>query len=110
MSTNILIVFATFPDAETARKIVNELVDKKLTACGTIVPSAESVYRWQGKIESQQESLAILKTTAEAYPHLEKRIKELHPYEVPETIAFPASNGLSSYLTWVRENVTVSSD
>jgi periplasmic divalent cation tolerance protein len=110
MSTGILIVLATFPDAEVARKIVRELVDLKLAACGTIVPAAESIYRWKGTVESQGETLAILKTTGQTYPLLETKLKERHPYEVPETIAFPVSDGLPSYLAWVRENVTASSD
>jgi periplasmic divalent cation tolerance protein len=110
MSTGILIVLAAFPDAEVARKIVRELVDLKLAACGTIVPGAESVYRWKGKIETQGEALAILKTTAQTFPLLQAKLKERHPYEVPETIAFPVSDGLPNYLAWVRENVTASSD
>ena len=110
MSTGILVVFATFPDAEIAREVVRELVGQKLAACGTIVPGGESIYRWKEKVESQGETLAILKTTAQTYPLLQAKLKERHPYEVPETIAFPVSDGLPNYMAWVRENVTASSD
>jgi len=82
-----LAVFSTYPDAETARSIAHTLVKEQLAACANIIPGVESIYRWKGAIETSGEVLAILKTTEERYPELEARIKELHPYEVPEVVA-----------------------
>nr|WP_042725596.1 divalent-cation tolerance protein CutA [Chthoniobacter flavus] len=97
-------VFTTWPDAETARIAVRKLVDEQRVACGNLVPGVESIYRWQGKVETSSEVLVIFKTTAARYPELETRIRELHSYEVPEIIALPAGAGLPAYLQWVGES------
>ncbi len=98
-------VFCTVPDRGQAEKIAKQLVKEKLAACCNIVPGLTSVYRWQGEIQQDAELLLILKTTAAAMPALEKRIKELHSYEVPEIIALPILTGNSDYLNWIEENV-----
>ena len=100
----ILIAFCTFPDADTARKIVRELVDLKLTACGNIVPQIQSIYRWQGKVESSDEALAIFKIEAAGYSEFETKLRSLHPYEVPEIISCKIDNGSPDYLRWVAES------
>ena len=101
---NLLVVLSTFPDAAVARTAAATLVGETLAACVNIVPGVESIYRWQGKMETSQEVLAVIKTTAARYPALEKRLKELHPYEVPEIVALPASAVAESYLAWVTAN------
>lgn len=106
----IIVVFCTFPNLELARQIGTALVEAQLTACVNLCPSIESIYRWEGKMENAQEVLAIFKTTAETYPQLEARLKELHPYEVPEIIALPASKVLPAYAAWVQDSVVASSD
>src|ERR1700704_1335709 len=88
-----LIAFCTFPDAETAGKSVKEIVDLKLAACGNILPQIHSIYRWQGKIESNEESLAIFKLESIRYPEFEARLRELHPYDLPEIIACKIDQG-----------------
>jgi periplasmic divalent cation tolerance protein len=99
-----LILLSTFPDLETARRIVRALVEERLIACGNLVPSVESIYRWKDAVESSPEIVGILKTTEEGYPRLEARLREMHPYELPEMVAIKPSGGLPAYLQWVEEN------
>jgi periplasmic divalent cation tolerance protein len=99
------IVFCTFPDQETAQRIAQTLVEEGLAACVNVIPGVQSIYRWEGKIESAGEHLALMKTTEEAYPRLEARLKELHPYEVPEIIALPVAAAAGRYGAWVEAAV-----
>ncbi len=98
------IVLCTAPDPETARTIARAIVDERLAACASMTPQIQSIYLWQGKVEEENETQILFKTNAACYPALEKRILELHPYEVPEIIACPVTSGLNSYLLWVNEN------
>lgn len=100
---SLLMVFSTFPDLETARRVVATLVEENLVACGNLLPAVESIYRWEGKMESSHEVLALLKTTQEAYVSLETRLKALHPYEVPEIVALPVEKVQKDYATWVGQ-------
>ncbi|HDS29581.1 MAG TPA: divalent-cation tolerance protein CutA [Firmicutes bacterium] len=106
MSDNpeILIVLSTVPSVETGKSIAHILIEKKLAACVNILPSLESVYEWEGKIEESAEALLIIKTTTESYESLETEILSNHPYDVPEIIALPVTKGLKPYLEWVRSN------
>lgn len=101
MADEIVLAFCTFPDAETARKIVRELVENKLAACGNVLPQIHSIYRWQGKIESADETLALFKLPSKCYPEFEARLRSLHPYDVPEIISARIDRGLPEYLRWV---------
>lgn len=105
MAEEALVVFATFPDAETARRIVRTLVEERLAACGNIVPAVESIYRWEGKVETATEVLAVLKTDLGHYRTMEARLIALHPYEVPECIGLRVEEGAPSYLRWITESV-----
>ena len=96
-----LLVITNCPDEETANTIALAAVEAKLAACVNILPRVQSVYRWQGKVESASEIPLFFKLTAANYPALEARIRELHPYDVPEIIALPISHGLPDYLNWV---------
>jgi periplasmic divalent cation tolerance protein len=98
------IVFNTCPDMEAARDIAEELVMRQLAACVNIIPGVESVYRWQGEIESGNECLLVIKTRATCYSELEQAIKALHPYELPEIVAVPIETALPAYLDWINEN------
>lgn len=106
----IIVVLCTFPSLELARQIGTTLVEAQLAACVNLCPSVESIYCWEGKVESAQEVLAIIKTTPAIYPRLEARLKELHPYEVPEIIALPSAQVLPAYAAWVQASVAESSD
>jgi periplasmic divalent cation tolerance protein len=99
-----LIAFCTFPDRELAAKITKELVELHLAACGNILPQVHSIYQWQGKIESSDEILVLFKLDGHRYAEFESRIRSLHPYEVPEIIAFPLTKGLPAYLRWVADS------
>lgn len=101
---NLLVVLSTFPDAAAARTAARALVSESMAACVNILPEVESVYRWQGKLETGREVLAVIKTTQERYAALEQRLRELHPYEVPEIVALPASNVSAAYFEWVVTN------
>ncbi|PYJ09105.1 MAG: divalent-cation tolerance protein CutA [Verrucomicrobia bacterium] len=106
MGEDLLLVWSTFPDVETARRIARQLVTENLAACANIVPAVDSIYRWEGKIESAQEALAFFKTTATSYPAFQDRLKALHPYDVPEMICLRIADGLPEYLRWVSANCT----
>ena len=100
----VLVAFCTFPDADAARKIVREIVDLRLAACGNILPQVHSIYRWQGKVETADEVLAIFKLDSQRYSEFETKLRALHPYEVPEIISCKIDNGLPEYLSWVGES------
>lgn len=95
------IVLCTCPDLKTANNIATALVEEGLAACVNIQPSMTSVYRWKGKTETASENQMIIKSLVEQYADIEKRIVELHPYELPEIIAVPIIAGLEPYLAWL---------
>ena len=94
-------IFCTFPDSEQARQIGTVLVETQLAACVNLLPAVESIYRWQGKVETGSEVLAIFKTTTAAFPSFEKALTELHPYEVPEIIAISPDQVAGPYKAWL---------
>lgn len=101
------LVFCTFPDAASARQIGTALIEKQLAACVNLMPGVESVYRWQGKVESASEVLAVFKTSAAVFPAFERELARLHPYEVPEIIAMePVAVG-ESYGSWLLESLRI---
>jgi periplasmic divalent cation tolerance protein len=83
---------------------VQQVVDLRLAACGNILPQIHSIYRWQGKVESAEEVLAIFKLDAARYAEFESKIRSLHPYDVPEIISWPIEKGLPEYLRWIAES------
>ncbi len=100
-----LLVLVTGPDADQAATLAKTMVEERLAACGNVIPGLRSIYRWQGVVKDDPEALLLLKTTPDSYAALEKRIQELHPYEVPEILAFPSAHGLAGYLQWVSDEV-----
>ena len=95
--------FTTAPTAEAARDLVATLVERRLVACGTVVPGATSIYRWKGAVEQQEEALVVLKTTTRRWGELAAALPGLHPYDVPELVAVPVVGGHPAYLRWVSE-------
>jgi len=89
-----------------ARKIGRNVVEKKLAACANIVPGVESIYRWKGKVERAGEVLVVVKTTANRLPALEREVKRLHRYDVPEFIVLPIIAGSRKYLAWLQGSIT----
>jgi periplasmic divalent cation tolerance protein len=104
MAGKILLALSTFPDAETARRISNQLVTEKFAACANILPAVESIYRWKENIESGNETLVLFKLSEDRQSAFEEKLRSLHPYEVPEIIFVPVSSGLPEYVRWVKDN------
>lgn len=96
-----LLIITNCPDEEVANAIALALVEEKLAACVNLLPRVQSVYRWQGAVESASEIPLLIKSTATCYAVIETRIRELHPYETPEIIAMPITHGLPAYLNWL---------
>jgi periplasmic divalent cation tolerance protein len=95
------IVFTTAPSTDEARKLANALVEDRLAACVNIVPQVESIYRWEGKVESAAELLLVVKTTKERWPAVRDKILALHSYDTPECICFDIADGSQTYLNWI---------
>ena len=102
-----ILVISTLPDREQAEKLAHALIEQQLAACVNILPTVNSVYRWQGKVETANETIILIKTTMARYPAVEAAIKAQHPYELPEIIAVPVSTGLPAYLEWVRTETSL---
>ena len=97
----ILVVFCTCPDEKVARDLAARLVEQKLAACVNILPEIRSIYRWQGAVSEDGESLMVIKTSRSAWGRLENWLSRNHPYDLPELIAMPVDKGLPAYLEWV---------
>ena len=98
-----LVVFVTCGSEEESLKIAHALVEERLAACVNLVSPIRSIYRWEGKVWDEKEWLLIIKTQMLKFDDLEKRVKALHSYSVPEIIALPIIKGSSSYLNWLKE-------
>jgi Uncharacterized protein involved in tolerance to divalent cations len=103
--TDKRIVLSTAGSEDEARKIARHLIENQLAACVNIIPQIESIYRWQGKIESSREWLLLIKTTAEKVASVMAAILELHSYDLPECIAISIEDGSSAYLQWIDESI-----
>lgn len=101
-----LIAFVTTACPEEALRLAETLVSEKLCACVNILPAIESVYRWEGKVSKDTETLLLIKTTDAAYEAMQKRILELHSYTTPEIIAVKIARGSNAYLEWLRQSVS----
>ncbi len=99
----VVLVYSTAPDIEIARQIARVLVDEKLAACVSLLPSMQSVYRWQGKVEEAQETYIMIKTKRSCFSLLSERLQTLHPYELPEIVCISVKDGLPGYLQWIGE-------
>ncbi|HEY2820534.1 MAG TPA: divalent-cation tolerance protein CutA [Candidatus Acidoferrum sp.] len=100
------VVLVTCGSLREARKIARGVVEKKLAACVNVGTAAvESIYRWKGKVETAREFLLIIKTTAARLEALEKEVKRLHSYDVPEFVVLGIAAGSKEYLLWVEESV-----
>lgn len=103
-TADALIVLTTLSTADEAVSLVRALLDRRVIACGTILPAARSLYRWEGKLADEQEVVVLLKTQSPRLADLQAAFDELHPYKVPELLALPVRAGNAPYLEWlVRE-------
>jgi len=103
LTINHCVVLCTCPSGDASEALARALVGEKLAACVNLLPSVRSIYRWNGAVETAEESLLVIKTTMEHYAALEARIRALHPYEIPEIIALPIAAGLPQYLHWLTQ-------
>jgi periplasmic divalent cation tolerance protein len=101
MTADHRLMFCTCPDEATAGRIGEALVEERLAACANLLPGITSIYRWEGQIQRDPEVLLLIKTTTERVGALTERLRALHPYEIPEIIAVPVTEGLPDYLSWV---------
>ncbi|MBP0603269.1 divalent-cation tolerance protein CutA [Aeromonas sanarellii] len=104
--TDAILVLCTCPDEASADRLCERLLDQRLAACISQLPGLTSVYRWQGKIERAREIQLIIKSRADLFEPLRQCILAHHPYEVPEILALPASQGHQPYLDWLREETS----
>jgi periplasmic divalent cation tolerance protein len=103
--TDKRIVLTTTSSEEEARMIARHLVESRLAACVNIIPQVESIYRWQGKVDSSREWLLMVKTTQERFPAVREAIRKLHSYDLPECVALNIEDGSSDYLQWLADSV-----
>lgn len=97
-----LLVITNMPDRDQASRLARRLVESRLAACVNLLAECESVYAWQGAVESAREVPLLVKTVARHYPAVENMIRDAHPYELPEIIAVSVDNGLPEYLGWIE--------
>jgi len=103
--TDKLVVLVTCGSLGEARKIARALVEARLAACGNILTSVRSIYRWKNKVESAGETLLILKTSRQRFPALQREVERLHSYDTPEIIALPIEAGARKYLAWLADSL-----
>lgn len=101
MIEHCIVVFSNLPDRKKAEELAAALVQRQAAACVNILSPCKSIYRWQGAVEEAEEVPVLIKTTASRYELVEKIIRDMHPYEVPEIISLEISKGLPAYLEWV---------
>ena len=102
MPNDTLLVISNLPDRASAETLAKALIDRRAAACVNVMSPCLSAYRWQGAVETAEEHPIFAKTTRDRYDFLERVIRELHPYELPEIIAVPLAGGLPAYLQWVE--------
>jgi periplasmic divalent cation tolerance protein len=100
--TEMLLVFTTFASEEDAARVVRVLVEERLIACGSLLPGARSLYRWEGAVADEREVVAMLKTRKQDWAALLSRLHELHPFEIPECVAVRMAAGAPKYLAWLE--------
>ena len=98
----VAVVYSTIDNIQDARKIAHVLVEEQIAACVNIIPSIESIYRWKGKVETDNEIIILAKTVDDNVKKVIRRIKDLHSYEIPDIIVLPVVGGLKDYLDYIN--------
>lgn len=105
MNDEVVVVFSTFGTRDEAERVGEALVEKRLAACGNVIPTIHSFYYWEGKLQRESEALLLLKTTASHVAEIAEFIRSEGSYDTPEVVAVRASDGLPAYLSWVAAEV-----
>src|SRR5438093_8222824 len=105
MAQTALVVLTTLANDADARALVTALVADRLVACGTLLPGARSIYRWEGQVTEEAEVVVLLKTDESKWDALSAAVRAKHPYQVPELLALPVARGLDRYLSWLAREV-----
>jgi periplasmic divalent cation tolerance protein len=103
-----VLILTTLPADADAAAFATALVDARLAACVNLLPVMESVYRWEGRVQRDTERQLIIKTSRERVATLWQRVRELHPYDVPEYIVLPIVDGDEAYLRWIGDSTRIS--
>ena len=106
--SEFVVVLTTFPMGADVTMFASTIIREHLSACVTTHPKVQSVYLWEGKIVQEKEQQVVLKTTKDRLDTLWNRIRQLHPYEVPEFLVLPIIDGNSDYLNWIRQSTEIS--
>jgi periplasmic divalent cation tolerance protein len=106
--SDAILVLTTVSSEDEAVTLIRTLLERRLIACGTIVPGARSLYRWQGKIADEREIVLLLKTRSARVEALQEAFATLHPYKVPELLALAVDSGLEKYLEWINAETSLS--
>jgi periplasmic divalent cation tolerance protein len=100
--TDIVLILTTVPVGDRGEQIAKALVDERLAACVNVLAPMTSIYRWKGTVERDAEQQLVIKTTRDRVTAVQQRVSTLHPYELPEFVVLPVSDGSTTYLDWVR--------
>lgn len=106
--TDAIVVLTTVANPVEAEMLITGLLERRLIACGTMLPGARSLYRWEGRIADESETVVLLKTRSAVLHALESAFAELHPYKVPELLALSATSGLERYVAWINAETSLS--
>jgi periplasmic divalent cation tolerance protein len=106
-ATDARIVLTTAGSIDEARRLGRTLVEERLAACASLIPAIESIYHWENKLESANETMLLLKTMASHLDALESRLLALHSYNTPEFLVIPVESGSEAYLTWMRASLKI---
>jgi periplasmic divalent cation tolerance protein len=99
------VVLTTAADPDEASRLARTLVDERLAACATLIPSVRSIYRWEGEVEDATETLILLKTGSDQIAALKDRLHALHSYKTPEFLVLPVESGSAGYLEWLQSGL-----
>ncbi|MCC6929779.1 MAG: divalent-cation tolerance protein CutA [Gemmatimonadaceae bacterium] len=105
--TDAVVVLTTVASSEEGAALVRALLERRLIACGTLLPAARSLYRWEGKVADEQETVILMKTRSAVLHAIEKAFAELHPYKVPELLALEVQWGLEKYVNWINDETSM---
>lgn len=106
MTHEYVLVLTTLPADADAAEFARTLIEKRLAACVNLMPMMESVYRWEGNIERETERQVVIKTSRERVSALWERVRDVHPYDVPEFVVLPIVDGNDAYLKWIGESTS----